>query len=81
MNREEYLKLRNNKDLGEICYSFYKIKAEEKNFKVYNIDTFIEAFNMWIRLSKDSVEQATTYFDNLFTVQTTMLNKKEIKYS
>lgn len=80
MTREEYLEMRRHEELGEICYAYYKIKAEEKNFKVYGIDKFIQALNIWMQMNNNVVETATSYFDNLFTIQTTTLNNKVIRY-
>ena len=65
----------------QICYNFYVEKAEQKGLKVYDIDFFTKAFNIWLTFDSSAVNVATTHYDNLFTVQTLIFNNKEIKYN
>lgn len=81
MNREQYLHLRNNNELGEICYRYYKMKAEDKGLEPYDVEFFIRAFNMWIAVDDYAITLATSYYDNLFTIQTLMYKNKEIRYT
>lgn len=80
MTKEKYIELRKENALGEIVYSFYKEKAKEKGLKIYDSDFFIKAFNIWANINRGAVKTATSYYDNKFTVQTTMFNNKEINY-
>ena len=81
MTREEYIELRNDNQLGHICYTYYVEKAEQKGLEIYDIDFFIKAFNIWITFDKGAVAVATSHYDNLFVVQTLISNNKEIKYT
>lgn len=81
MEREEYLQLRNNGDIDEIAFKFYKEKAEEKSLKVYDKDFFLNALNLWANLNKINVVHIITqYFDNLFTVSELSQKQKPLMY-
>jgi len=64
MNREEYIKQRNNNAFNfQLFYDYYKLNCKEPLVK--SLDDFMVYFGLYFNINQESI---LAYFDNKFTV-------------
>ena len=79
MNREEYLIMRNNRQIGDIMYEFYKIGFDAvKHTPFLTREEFFESFSMWPQASV-FIPSVHSYFDSKFQVLKVSVGN-EMKY-
>lgn len=69
MTREEYLKIRNNKEGvdASVVYSFYHLVCKEKGMTPHGFNNFLRALQLHPNSGK-MVQQALEYYDNQYGI-------------
>ena len=75
MNRELYIRLRNDQHL-DYLYDYYKLKFDEKKHKPFlNPDEFFHSIQKWPNF-RGAIEVASEYYDCYFNIISLPLEDK-----